>query len=76
MYELIGLVVIVAAIYAVRFIFTAVGKSMQGVPQVGSVGKLEGIDDFDYFIAPVCNVDGTPMCGSVDSNGNPYGCGS
>ena len=30
-------------------------------------------DDDDDFLNPTTNIDGSPMCGGVDANGNPYG---
>lgn len=33
-------------------------------------------DDFDFTSlsdGPICNIDGTPMIGMMDINGNPYG---
>jgi hypothetical protein len=30
-------------------------------------------DDDDDFLNPTVNIDGSPMCGGVDVNGNPYG---
>lgn len=40
---------------------------------MGLFSFLFGSDDSISSSEPSVNVDGTPMCGSVDINGNPYG---
>lgn len=38
---------------------------------MGLFNFLFGSSEVDSI--PSVNVDGTPMCGSIDTNGNPYG---
>lgn len=40
---------------------------------VGLFSFLFGSDDSISNSEPSVNIDGSPMCGSVDINGNPYG---
>lgn len=40
---------------------------------MGLFSFLFGSDDSVSNSQPIVSVDGSPMCGSVDINGNPYG---
>ncbi|TMO68854.1 hypothetical protein [Pseudoalteromonas aurantia] len=40
---------------------------------MGLFSILFGSDESVFNSEPSINIDGSPMCGSVDLNGNPYG---
>lgn len=46
---------------------------LKKVIYMGLFSFLFGSTESDVATEPTVNIDGTPMCGSVDINGNPYG---
>lgn len=57
-------------------LFSQTGQGMGITDTVSSHLEWSTSDTYSsssYHSEPLFNIDGTPMCGSVDINGNPYG---